>query len=302
MMNGIRWRLALGTCALALVAGCTSSSSQPTDAGAVRDSAPRDASTDTSVAPRVWCGSDAGVPCCSEDLVISGSPGPRFLVNASVARVNGASGAGVLTAVEPAAADAPVEPAPADAGTEGPCIYGLATGMMCEYRSTWTLAMASGETTRVDSSLEVADASWLVGRTIRLLSEPGPLPYFWMQLQDESGRLLVWQMNGEAPWDADTFTAIESDTSLPFTLGVRPDSAICRHHTEPCWTHDVQALDVMVDGVVHSLGPDESFEFVADGLRYRVTDRLIASRRGGGCYDRFREGWSLDVVALGPAT
>jgi hypothetical protein len=295
MMNGIRSRLALWTCALALVAGCADSSSEPADAGAVRDSAPWDASTDTSVAPMVWCGSDGGTPCCSDDLVVSGSPGPRFLVNASVARITGTIGVGVLSAVEPAAADAP---------TDGPCVDGSVTGMLCEYRSTWTLAMASGATTRVDSSLEVADASWLVGQTVHLLGQPGSLLYFTMQLQDESGRLLVWQMNGEAPWDTDTFSAIESETSLPFTLSVHraPEDAICRHRTEPCWTHDVQALDVTVDGVVHSLGPDESFEFVADGLRYRVTDRIIASRRGAGCYDRFREGWSLDVVALGPAT
>jgi len=243
----------------------------------------------------VGCGEEGGTPCCGDDLVVNGSTYPRFVADASVARITGTIGLGVLTAIEPATADA---------STDGPCVAGRLTGMTCEYRSTWTLTMASGETTRVDSSLEVADASWLIGQSIRLIGQPGALLYFGMQLQDESGRLLVWQMNGEAPWDTETFSAIESETPLPFTLGVHraPEDAICRYRTEPCWTQDVQALDLTVDGATHKLGPGESFEFVADGLRYRVTDHLIASRKGAGCYDRGREGWSFDVVALGPAT
>lgn len=91
---------------------------------------------------------------------------------------------------------------------------------------------------------------------------------------------------------------------LEMRVGVAPEDALCRRWTAPCWLHDVQALEVEAGSETRSLGPGESFEFIANGLRYRVTDRILASRSSlpaGQCADYGRETWSFDLVALGPA-
>jgi len=123
-------------------------------------------------------------------------------------------------------------------------------------------------------------------------------------LQDTSGKALVLQMSRFETYD--TADVVPLPAGCGFTLSVRvtPEDTLCRKWTSPCWLQDVFALDVTTaDGEVHSLGPGESFELVADGLRYRVTDRIIASRSQlllRQCADYGRETWSYDLVALGP--
>jgi hypothetical protein len=166
--------------------------------------------------------------------------------------------------------------------------------------------MNDGSTTRIESTLPIADVSWLAGQTVYLAT--GELNSD-LALYDATGRILVWQVpmySGPSTADVVPVWTGASASLLPLTMRIRiaPDEALCRRWTPPCWLHDVQALDVEVGREMRSLGPGESFEFAANGLRYRVTDRILASRSRllvGQCADFGRETWSFDLVALGPA-
>ncbi|NOY93606.1 MAG: hypothetical protein GXP55_20670 [Deltaproteobacteria bacterium] len=299
-MNHSGWQVALGLCVLATMACCGGGSSADSDAS-LGDTSLGDTSLgDTSVGDEVdptSCGTDGGTPCCGEDLVSEVPPGPVFHAEVSTATVSGGAGVGVLDSVEAAASDAT---------RRATCVGDPATGGSYQCRSSWSLTMDDGSSTRIESSLPVEDVSWLVGQTVYLATGEDDRN---LVLHDASGRLLVWQVPRYDDFSAADVVPVTVGAGtgfLPFLLSVRvaPTEALCRKWTPPCWLQDVYALDVSVGADVRSLGPGESFEFVGDGLRYRVTDRILASRTRlmvAQCADFGRETWSFDVVALGPA-
>jgi len=272
MMNGIGSRVALSLCALLGLAGCGSGSS-----------------TDASVDAATSCGPDMDTPCCGPDVIGEGEIGPVMHAETSAAAVTGQSGDGVLDSVDAAGADAT-------------CITDLIGTGAVECRSSWSLTMSDGTTTRIESSLSVDDVSWLVGQTVHLATREGERN---LSLIDATGRLLIVQMSRFETYDTADVVTVPGANGFTLSVRVTPEDAVCRKWTSPCWLQDVFALDVTTaDGSVHSLGPGESSELVADGLRYRVTDRILASRsrlRVNQCADVGRETWSYDVVALGPA-
>jgi len=279
MLNEIGWRLAMGLWASALMAGCGGSGSTP-DAG------------DTGTA-------DAGTPCCTEGVV---PDGPGFLLDTSAFVFEGSLGTLALSSVTAADPGASITPPLSPMENYAACVDGYAYGGTCSYRSVWALTDMDTKNLQIDSSLAVDDLSWLVGQTFHVASADA----IALVMYDDMDRLVVWQYHGPERHEDTTFEPPELPAALPFSISVRvaPEDALCRAWVYPCWLSEIDALDVTVDGVVHSLAQGESFEFVASGLRYRVTNRLLSSGSAlwtSSCADIPRRAWSFDVVALGPA-
>lgn len=238
------------------------------------------------------CGEDS-VPCC--EGIFEGESA-RFATELSWAHLT-AEGSGAITTVEAiGAADVPMGSLDA---TEARSTR--AAGLRVP-RSHLVLTTA-GEAAELYSSVAADELAWLEGQMASLTERPEGLA-----LHDDGGRLLLWQYEvastvGGAPYG----TVGDAPAGLPILVSVRtnivePTDLYCRHRFD-CWPHDIHYLEVSVDGVVHALGPAESVDVDAGGLRYRVTHRVVASRTPDTpqCSNLGGETWSFDVVALGPS-